>query len=902
MLLMVSGHVYPSEWHTTPYGRYMVTGMANSPFPDTSNSGPAFRDSSVYFFIPDGYQKKNIYDLIVDHHGFGTIIDPANDEKTSYPELFRQDYQLYMSGKNAILIIPQAARNVPNGAQGKFAQMNGFQKFIAEADRLLKKEGILLPASQLRDIHISSFSGGYYITAMDISQNSPDFLTHIRSVNLWDSFYGHRDIYFQWAMRPDRLFFSSFTPTGGTVQLNRQLQDSLRIQRLEFDTIRVSDEILPKRLIEYTHRSHWDVATGEFSYMKYLARLPLDDIDIRPPELISVIPGEHSVSISWNRQNNSLLAGYRLWAAGHDNDFKLIADEKILNKQSNHFSHNTKSILTYKLEAVSVNGNVKPARFHLTGRPGDSSPRILLVHAENRWINPGVKGFLPEQFLYPPQKDLTGQTGQWIPDPFASCSNQALREGRINPADFDRIIWLAGNEGPMDKIIDHNEDLWLRKYLAQGGNLLLSGTGIPADLASNLTSPPDRSFGEQICGISRTDSIKYPVKAIQMTSPFNNQTFSVPGNSLPELSFTFALVPVIRTQENHIIGTVYKKEVDENRTATVLTLAFSLALINQPELQRTILREFFQYCDSGPLSPDPAVLPAGIMLDKNGIYLGEGGQFEKIIIDKYNAAREWVESDTLDTNHPGAGNLPDALQFLRLRALSGAMISPPSEMLASYRSKSQKARVLLINGFDRVTGTNTFDYVIEHCLAFIPDDYSISSASNEAVEQGLVQLSDFDLVDWILGEESTADHCFTPLEQTRVRDYLAQGGKLLVSGSEIGWDMVEKAAAPQDSLFFSAVLGAAYLSDDADSDRFLFENDTIRFGGKYPVLYPDEIKETDFSRALLRYDNNRVAATGYPTAYSGSVVLVAFPLETITPDARRNQVFKFLTDYLMRTQ
>jgi hypothetical protein len=43
-------------------------------------------------------------------------------------------------------------------------------------------------------------------------------------------------------------------------------------------------------------------------------------------------------------------------------------------------------------------------------------------------------------------------------------------------------------------------------------------------------------------------------------------------------------------------------------------------------------------------------------------------------------------------------------------------------------------------------------------------------------------------VDWILGDESTADVTFTPAEQESAKDFLKQGGYLLVTGAEVGWD------------------------------------------------------------------------------------------------------------------
>ena len=75
-----------------------------------------------------------------------------------------------------------------------------------------------------------------------------------------------------------------------------------------------------------------------------------------------------------------------------------------------------------------------------------------------------------------------------------------------------------------------------------------------------------------------------------------------------------------------------------------------------------------------------------------------------------------------------------------------------------------------------------------------------------------IDLTDYDTVIWILGEESTADQTFSTAEQFLVDNFVSNGGDLLVSGSEIGWDLD---ASGSGASFYNNTLGGDYVSDDA---------------------------------------------------------------------------------------
>src|SRR6185503_11318765 len=85
------------------------------------------------------------------------------------------------------------------------------------------------------------------------------------------------------------------------------------------------------------------------------------------------------------------------------------------------------------------------------------------------------------------------------------------------------------------------------------------------------------------------------------------------------------------------------------------------------------------------------------------------------------------------------------------------------------------------------------------------------SASNEAVIAGQVSLSGYAAVIWMSGEESVADKTFDATEQSLVNSYLNAGGKLFVSGSEIGFELEGSGVAPA---FYNGQLRADYQADN----------------------------------------------------------------------------------------
>jgi hypothetical protein len=273
---------------------------------------------------------------------------------------------------------------------------------------------------------------------------------------------------------------------------------------------------------------------------------------------------------------------------------------------------------------------------------------------------------------------------------------------------------------------------------------------------------------------------------------------------------------------------------------------------------------------------------------------------------------------TTDTNNLISGLTNEAITYFRIAAYNNYDTTAWSEVLAVTPS-SFNEHVLIVNGFDRTSTGNTLNFIRQHGVSVFNSDYLFSSATNDAITNGFVDLNDFLITDWILGDESTADETFSTAEQAIVASYLDQEGKLFASGSEIAWDLDNKGAT-SDKNFYHNYLKASYVNDAPNGQsstyysatsvvtqffssliNFSFDNGTH---GTINVKYPDVISELNGSSNCFYY-------TTLPTNYSGvcftgifpngsdtgKIVNMGIPFETVYPDSSRNKLMGKILEY-----
>ena len=199
---------------------------------------------------------------------------------------------------------------------------------------------------------------------------------------------------------------------------------------------------------------------------------------------------------------------------------------------------------------------------------------------------------------------------------------------------------------------------------------------------------------------------------------------------------------------------------------------------------------------------------------------------------------------------------------------------------------------------------NSFDYVVQHGKAISAYGMAFDSCQNEAVASGFITLTNYHIVIWACGNESTADESFNATEQTKVAAFLAAGGHLFTSGSEIAWDL-DRTSGPTtaDRNFLHNQLHATYAADSSGFWNFTASGSSIFAGntngsfddgtkGLYLVGFPDVVTPTGSGATnAISYIGGPAGAAGIVyngPAGTGRVVYLSFPFETITSEAVRN--------------
>ncbi len=268
---------------------------------------------------------------------------------------------------------------------------------------------------------------------------------------------------------------------------------------------------------------------------------------------------------------------------------------------------------------------------------------------------------------------------------------------------------------------------------------------------------------------------------------------------------------------------------------------------------------------------------------------------------------------------------PNQLYYVKIEAYNAtySVTSPTSELLAAVPCNYQDS-VLVVNGFDRASTGNTYNFVIQHASSIKANNKNCSSATNDAITDGLISLSTYKAIDWILGKESTVNETYSTSEQTLVSSYLQQGGKLFTSGSEIAWDL-DFSGTVTDKSFFANYLKASYVSDapnnqastwyksvNETSNSIFNFTDTIYFdngtNGTYNVDYPDVITPINGGVSTLQFTNLNTNKSGiyfsglFPSGtVAGKLVYLTFPFETIYNSTKRTSLMNDILTFFFST-
>ncbi len=243
--------------------------------------------------------------------------------------------------------------------------------------------------------------------------------------------------------------------------------------------------------------------------------------------------------------------------------------------------------------------------------------------------------------------------------------------------------------------------------------------------------------------------------------------------------------------------------------------------------------------------------------------------------------------------------------------------------------KSAVSPVLLVDGYERYLrdeSTEQHALLTHYGEALDNANASFDMVDNVMISRELVCLQDYETVIWMHGMESTADNTFNHIEMDAAIRFLENGGNLFVSGSEIGWDMVQNepeidnlGAVHQEkyrsfSGFYNDYLKAEYIGDGVDGNGYqatgmdgtIFEGIDFSFDdgtqGTFNARWADRIDSYGDGVLNLQYDSGHYGGIQYEGFFGdsnkeGKLVYSAIPFETIYPQSDADQVMERVLEF-----
>jgi len=177
--------------------------------------------------------------------------------------------------------------------------------------------------------------------------------------------------------------------------------------------------------------------------------------------------------------------------------------------------------------------------------------------------------------------------------------------------------------------------------------------------------------------------------------------------------------------------------------------------------------------------------------------------------------------------------------------------------------------------------------------------YDVWSVPDDANGPPPDRLRQYRGVIWLTGRDW--DYTLTAADQAALTAYLDGGGRLFVSGQDIGWDIARTAAPP----FYRDYLHAGYLADDSGSRELAGASFlsgltvTIEGGdGANNQADPSEITVVGDGVGIFHYtDDGNWAATAFAND-TYRVVYFAFGFEGINTETDRQKVMAYVLNYL----
>lgn len=268
-----------TAWKTSSNGDLALVPFASAPFPHSTRdqgfqSGTTFyprdlhyNDSTVGVFVPKGFKPTKNVNFVVHFHGHNNHVQQVFEQY----DLARQ---MAMSGLNAVLLVPQGPRDVPDSTDGKLQYDKGsLTALLNEAIAFLVKENRVPSKATLGHVALTAHSGGYLVTTYIVDRK--ELADKITDVILFDSTYGGLPAFADYcAADPNRRLISICTEHLGheNARLIALLQKRHVQARVLFEEDLTESEVAKRGplIVLTTTLEHNDVISKRDYFAKWL--------------------------------------------------------------------------------------------------------------------------------------------------------------------------------------------------------------------------------------------------------------------------------------------------------------------------------------------------------------------------------------------------------------------------------------------------------------------------------------------------------------------------------------------------------------------------------------------------------------------------------------------------------
>lgn len=218
----------------------------------------------------------------------------------------------------------------------------------------------------------------------------------------------------------------------------------------------------------------------------------------------------------------------------------------------------------------------------------------------------------------------------------------------------------------------------------------------------------------------------------------------------------------------------------------------------------------------------------------------------------------------------------------------------------------------------QVIAGNTFDYPYIHGKSIARTGRGFISTSVGAVEDGMVDLDKYQIVDLILGKQKATTTgfgssgvrftAFPAALQKQLTKFIKGGGDLLVTGTYVSSDLFNSNSPSGSKSFANDVLGLQQ-SSSASTQSGQIRSSNSSFGVKninysntlnekdYIVQNPDVLQPYGNAKVLYQYSDMSLPAMIMNKKGKSNIIISSIPFEVISED-QRDSVMKDLLNNL----